>query len=109
MVKGKYDSIVEARKAKAAEEQAKIAATKKIYTLKDEFISVMKENGESWDDVVSHTLTDEELNEHIADFQAFTLWTKTHVYFPGVYDSDTWVASVSRNPDGEATPAVGGG
>ncbi len=39
----------------------------------------------------------------------FTVWTTTRVYFPACYDGSEWVASVARNPDGEATYHVGGG
>lgn len=40
---------------------------------------------------------------------AFTIWTENRVYFPGTYDGAEWMASVSRNPDGEPTHHVGGG
>lgn len=38
----------------------------------------------------------------------FTVWTKTRVYFPIVYDGAEWVGSVARNPDGNATGHFGG-
>lgn len=40
----------------------------------------------------------------------FTLWTKTHVYFPVVYDGSEWVESVPRNPPDTPEPKehVGG-
>ena len=39
----------------------------------------------------------------------FTIWTKNRVYFPGSYDGAEFVASVSRNPNGQPTEHVGGG
>lgn len=75
----------------------------------------MANHGESWGDVESHTLTDEQLDRcfddgyGIEEGDAFTLWTKNRVYFPAVYDGSEWVASVARHPDGKATAHVGGG
>ena len=72
-------------------------------------------NDESWDNVVSCTLTEEGLRESFDDSygreegKPFTLWTKTRVYFPVTYDGAEWVGSVSRNPDGNPTEHVGGG
>jgi hypothetical protein len=74
----------------------------------------MAEHGESPDDIVSCTLTDTELDETFdngfggSEGKPFTLWTKKRVYFPVVYDGAEWVASVSRRPNGKATPHVGG-
>lgn len=75
----------------------------------------MKQQGETFDDVVECTLTDEEL---VVEFDSgyggsegapFTLWTTNRVYFPVVYDGAEWVGSVSRNPDGKPTYHLGGG
>jgi hypothetical protein len=69
---------------------------------------------ETFDDVVSSTLTKEELLENFDDGYggsegvSFTLWTTNRVYFPAVYDGAEWVESVSRNPDGKPTPHIGG-
>jgi hypothetical protein len=74
----------------------------------------MGDHGETWADVESCTLTDEQLDADFndsfgsAEGEAFTLWTKSRVYFPAVYDGSEWVTSVSRNPDGIPTAHVGG-
>jgi hypothetical protein len=70
--------------------------------------------GESWEDVVSTTLTDEQADKEFSDDYGgkegdpFTVWTRERVYFPGIYDGAEWVASVPRNPCDEATDHVGG-
>ena len=57
----------------------------------------MKSHDDSWDDVVSCTLTEEELYESFdngfggEEGKPFTLWTKTRVYFPVCYDGAEWV------------------
>ena len=74
----------------------------------------MNLHGETFDNVVDCTLTEEEL---IAEFDSsygcsegapFTLWTANRVYFPVVYDGCEWVESVSRDPDGKPTQHFGG-
>lgn len=71
--------------------------------------------GESWDDIVSITLTEDELNKEFddgfgsAEGKPFTAWTARRVYFPVCYDGSEWVASVSRDPDGQPTNHCGGG
>ena len=73
----------------------------------------MSIQGETFDDIVSSTLTQESLN---AEFDAgygaengapFTVWTTHRVYFPTTYDGSEDVASVSRNPDGKPTSHIG--
>lgn len=74
----------------------------------------LKENGETWSDVESHTLTDEELDTEFdsgyggTEGVPFTLWTKSRVYFPLCYDGSEWTGSVSRHPDGKPTIHQGG-
>lgn len=74
----------------------------------------LEENGESWDDVESNTMTDEEMLTVFNDGHggsegcSFTVWTKNSVYFPVVYDGAEWVGRVSRNPDGVPTAHMGG-
>ncbi len=69
---------------------------------------------ETFDDVVSSTLTEEELLKEFycgyggSEGVPFTLWTTNRVYFPAVYDGAEWVESVSRNPDGKPTSHIGG-
>jgi hypothetical protein len=77
-------------------------------------IEEMTKVNDSWDNVVSCTLTEEELCEQFdegfggREGKSFTVWTKTRVYFPAIYDGREWVESVSRNPDGNPTHHVGG-
>lgn len=76
---------------------------------------VLAANGESWDDVVANTMTEEEMGKEFNNGYGctngcpFTVWTKTSVYFPVCYDGAEWVGSVSRNPDGKPTDHQGGG
>jgi len=69
---------------------------------------------ETFEDVVSSTLTEEELLKEFYDGfgcsegEPFTLWTTNRVYFPVVYDGAEWAKSVSRNPDGKPTSHFGG-
>ena len=67
-------------------------------------------HGETWKNVVSCTLSAEELDSDFYGSRGkdFTLWTKGRVYFPAKYDNEIWVESVSRNPDGKSTESVGG-
>jgi len=83
-------------------------------TWKEQILKEMDKVGETFQDVVSCTLTDKEL---LKEFDCsygrkkgltFTLWTSNRVYFPVVYDGAEWVESVSRNPDGKPTDHVGG-
>lgn len=75
----------------------------------------MKDYGESWDDIESCTLTDEQLDQSFdpgygrEEGDPFTVWTAKRVYFPACYDGSEWCTSVSRHPDGERTSHVGGG
>lgn len=73
----------------------------------------MKDQNEDWGDVIDSvfdgdmdTLFDEGYG--IAEGCAFTLWTHHRVYFPVVCDGAEWVGSVTRHPDNEPTPHVGG-
>lgn len=74
----------------------------------------MKIHGESFDNFLSTTLTEDELDvEFDDDFgssegKPFTLWTYKRVYFPVVYDGSEWVSSVARYPDDIPTNHVGG-
>lgn len=77
--------------------------------------NTMAEWGESFDDVESMTLSDDQLDAEFYDGFgvisgcSFTVWTKNRVYFPAQYDGAEWCDSVSRNPDGNATFHIGGG
>jgi hypothetical protein len=84
-------------------------------TWKKLIAEAMQEQGETWEDVISTTLTPEELDEEFYDDYGtaegcpFTLWTTKRVYFPAAYDGAEWVASVPRSPCDEKTRHVGGG
>lgn len=75
----------------------------------------MSNHAETWEDVLSCTLSDQELDAEFYEWHGgtngkpFTLWTEKRVYFPVVSEGAEWVVSVSRNPDGKATDHVGGG
>lgn len=75
----------------------------------------LKENGESWTDVESNTMTEAEMAKDFDnDYGSirgipFTVWTKNSVYFPICYDGAEWVGRVSRHPDGKPTAHQGGG
>ncbi len=88
---------------------------KDIKSWKEMIDKELKLNEESWDDVESCTLTEEELNIKFDTGyggirgKPFTLWTKNSVYFPLCYDGAEFVGRVSRNPDGKPTGHHGGG
>ena len=73
------------------------------------------DNDDNWNNVISCTLSEEELNIEFDDDYGgiegipFTLWTEKYVYFPICYDGSEWVARVSRNPDGKPSGHFGGG
>jgi hypothetical protein len=73
----------------------------------------MSVHGESFTDIEFSTLTDKQLDNRFCDGLGeyedtpFTVWTKNRVYFPACYDGSSWVASVSRNPDGKPTEHIG--
>lgn len=68
---------------------------------------------DTWDDVVSVTLSDKDLDEVFdcsfgtAEGKPFTLWTESRVYFPTEYDGSEGCASVSRLVDGKPTEHIG--
>lgn len=75
----------------------------------------MTNNDEEFADLVSCTLSDEQLD---VDFDSgyggtegaeFTAWSKNFVYFPVCYDGAEWCGSAHRNPNGKTTPHQGGG
>lgn len=84
-------------------------------TWRKEIEGAMLWNKESFSDIESTTLTEEQLDVKFnpswggTEGIPFTIWTKNHVYFPACYDGSEWVASVARNPNGEPTNHVGGG
>lgn len=83
-------------------------------TWRRELSQALADNGESFDDVVSTTLTDAQLDTRFyagyggEEGSPFTLWTSNRVYFPICYDGAEWVGSAARNPDGKPTKHQGG-
>lgn len=74
----------------------------------------MSSRHETWADIESCTLTDDQLDMKFdngfggTEGVPFTIWTANRVYFPACYDGSEWVVSVSRHPDGKPTLHVGG-
>lgn len=84
-------------------------------TWKELIEEAMVARGETLADLVSNTLTSEEMAiEFYNDFgsepaKPFTAWTNNNVYFPLSYDGAQSVGSVSRHPDGKPTEHQGNG
>jgi hypothetical protein len=84
-------------------------------TWRKELDEAFREAGDSWETVEASTLTEANLNTPFdpgygcTEGCPFTVWTRQNVYFPWCYDGAEGVQRVSRNPDGVATPHVGGG
>lgn len=85
-------------------------------TWRHHIIFEMKQRRESWSDVESSAIENEDKLD--TDFDtpgfdeksvSFTIWTKNYVYFPRGYDSGYSCESVPRNPNGEVTDYIGGG
>jgi hypothetical protein len=83
-------------------------------TWREAIANALEQHGEKWEDVISCTLTQEELDVEFDDDyvvpegKPFTARTRHRVYFPVQYDGSEWAASVARNPDGNPTHHVGG-
>ena len=85
----------------------------------------MGKHGESWDNVEAQQLggAEQEFFPRVENLDLefndghggggrdvacyFTVWTKSRVYFPVIYDGALWCASVPRHPCDEATQHVG--
>jgi hypothetical protein len=84
-------------------------------TWRAELLEERHNHDESFKDIESSTLSEDELDREFdsgfggTEGRPFTVWTKGRVYFPGCYDGLEWVDSVSRHPDGISTNHVGGG
>ena len=82
-------------------------------TWRNEIEMAMHNRGETWADIESCTLTDEQLDRRFdagygtAEDDPFTVWTAKTVYFPVEYDGSEKVGCVSRNPDGKPTEHIG--
>jgi len=77
-------------------------------------IDEMDNHGEALCDIVSNTMTQDQMDVEFDDDYGseegipFTVWTQKRVYFPVCYDGSEWVSSASRAPDGVPTWHVGG-
>jgi hypothetical protein len=86
-----------------------------MITWKNKIELEMKMHEDSWANIQSCTLLENELNQEFDDGFGgenglpFTVWTNKRVYFPICYDGAEWCGSVSRHPDGKATAHQGGG
>lgn len=84
-------------------------------TWKELITTELTNQGETWQDVKSCTLTESELHIEFDDGyggvegKPFTLWTRKRVYFPICYDGAEWCASVSRIINKTPTDHLGGG
>ena len=85
-------------------------------TWKEQIQIEMELYGESLSDIVSSTMSADEMNKEfdnsmnaVLEGIPFTIWTTNRVYFPVCYDTGEWCNSVARNPDGKPTSHVGGG
>lgn len=69
----------------------------------------LKENGESWDDIISQTITEEQkkvdpFRDKDVDYVEFRLWTDNHVYYSFEECDSDWIESfyscksIPRNP-----------
>lgn len=84
-----------------------------MQTWHDEIEKAMKENGDSFDNLVGSTLSDVKLHKKFGGSdrtvgKPFTLWTKDWVYFPLWYDNQEWAGSAPRYPGGKAMDHQGG-
>jgi len=82
---------------------------------KELLTEAMEENNEAWNDIVSNTMSEEEMRRPFDSWPSsgregipFTVWTHNSVYFPVTYDGREWVERVARNPDGKPTEHIGG-
>lgn len=84
-------------------------------TWRKELTEEFEKNSETWNSVISCTLTEDQLDKKFDDGYGgtngdpFTVWTACNVYFPGCYDGAEWATSVPRNPNGIPTEHIGGG
>jgi len=70
---------------------------------KNMLVEEMEKYGETIADIISNTMTEEQMNEVFDDGYgiaygcSFTVWTEKSVYFPVCYDGAEWVGRVARN------------
>lgn len=85
-----------------------------VTTWKEAISNELEAQGETWDDIESITLSEDELNvEFYAGYgetegKPFTAWTTRRVYFPVQHDGAESVRSVSRILDGKPTHHISG-
>jgi hypothetical protein len=83
-------------------------------TWRIELNEALEDNKETWEDIVSNTMTNEQMDKEfdpgwgVPEGCEFTVWTNNFVYFPLCYDGSESVGCVSRNPDDKPTNHLGG-
>ena len=75
-------------------------------THRDELEKALLENNETLDDIISNTMTEEEMNTIFSPTRnsfiiPFCAWTEKYVYFPCEHYSEQCISSVSRHPNGK--------
>lgn len=80
-------------------------------SLRDMIFEEVWVRGETWENIISMTLSEVELDADLStgtDRLPFTAWSENFVYFPVGYDDKNWCGSVPRHPNGQPTPYQGG-
>ena len=76
-------------------------------TWREELIEALEENNETFEDIISNTMSEEEMDEEVNisgyefkdEICDFFIWTTNYVYFNfSCDDSSEFVLSVPRNP-----------
>jgi hypothetical protein len=74
----------------------------------------MEENGETFADIKSNTMSDAEMDaesnsgyDSWDDDRPVIVWTKCNIYFPVFCGGCWWMVDVPRNPNGEPTGHIG--
>jgi len=79
-----------------------------MITWREEITIEMKYNGDSWDNVISCTLNESQLDTVFdagygeIEGSPFAVYTHEYIYFPKEYDGSEHCVSVPRNPTGNA-------
>ena len=87
--------------------------TSRFTTWRAELKDALENNKETFEDIVSNTMTDKDMDRPFDDGYGgpegceFTVWTNNYVYFPVCYDGSESVGSVPRNPNGKSTDHLG--
>lgn len=83
-----------------------------MMTIREGIGEKMMENGETWSDVKTSTISNKDLDTEFENSygmpscNSFMVWTKKNVYFPVCYDGYIIFSSVPRNPDKKKSALV---